>query len=108
MDGYTRFAAVIGTFPEFAVFPRFMPLRTLRLLHLSADIAQLSDELGVQVNRDRNSGDPEKVLFEFYYRKLHASRTDGQKATQIELGTGWQRSSRNKVLQSFATSFRGC
>ena len=88
MDGYTRHAAITGSFPDFAIFRRFMPLRALRLLHLSADIAQLADELGVQVDIDRNSGDPEKVLFEFYYRKLLASRNNVQKARQIEL---WDR-----------------
>ena len=85
MDGYTRFASTIGTYPEFAIFRRFMPLRALRLLHLSAEISQLADELGVQVDIDRNSGDPEKALFESYYHQLNKSRNDIQKARQIEL-----------------------
>ena len=85
MDGYTRYAAVMGSFPDLAVCRRFMPLRADRLLRLSAEVAQLADELGEQVDIDRNSGDPEKILFEFYHRKLDSSRTSLSNARQIEL-----------------------
>ena len=85
LDRYTRHAAIIGSSPNFAIFRRFMPLRAFRLLYLSADSAPLADELGVQVGNDRNSRDPEKVLFESYYRKLHASRHNIHRARQVEL-----------------------
>jgi hypothetical protein len=88
MDGYARLAALIGDLPEFAIFRRFMSLRALHLLYLSAEIAHLSADLNIQADLDRTSGDPEKILFEFRHEKLLKSRTDIQRAKQIEL---WDR-----------------
>ena len=88
MDGYTRLAALIGEQPQYAIFRRFMTLRALRLVHLSADIAQLSDELGLAIEVDRKSGDPERVLFEFYYLRLQKSRQQHEYSAQAEI---WDR-----------------
>lgn len=85
MDGYTKLAALIGNQPEYAIFPRFQSARALRLLHLSAEISQLSHELGIVMHLDRSSDDPEKHLFEVYYRKLQQSVKDPHTAQQIQL-----------------------
>src|ERR1700754_4601304 len=70
MDGYTKLAALMGNQSEYAMLPWFQAVRALRLVHLSAEIAQLAHELGLVMHLDRSSNDPEKQLFEFYYRKL--------------------------------------
>jgi hypothetical protein len=88
MDGYARLAALIGDLPEFAIFRRFMSLRALHLLYLSAEIAHLSADLNIQADLDRTSGDSEKIDFDFHYETLLKSRTDIQKSRQIEL---WDR-----------------
>jgi hypothetical protein len=85
MDGFTRFAALIGEQPQYAIFRRFMTLRALQLVHLSADIAQLSDKLGLAIDLDRRSGDSERVLYEHYFLRLQASRGAPEKAAQIEI-----------------------
>jgi hypothetical protein len=84
LDGYPRLAALIGDQPEFAIFRRFLPLRALHLLHLSAEISYLSEALDIQSDIDRSSGDPDKILFDLHYGKLLKSRTDVQKSNQIE------------------------
>lgn len=85
MDGYTRLAALIGTQPEYAIFRRYMTLRALQLLHLSARIAQLEDELGIAIDLDRTSGDPEKALYESYYRKLKKSEATAEASQQLKI-----------------------
>jgi hypothetical protein len=84
MDGYPRLAALIGDYPEFAIFRRFMSLRALHLLHLSAEISHLSEALDIQADLDRRSGDPDKALFDFQYQKLLNSSTDTEKPNQIK------------------------
>jgi hypothetical protein len=85
MDGYTRLAALIGDQTEYAIFRRYLTLRALRLLHLSAKIAQLGDELGIAIELDRKSGDPERTLFESYYRQLEKSRASQEPSKQLEI-----------------------
>lgn len=85
MDGYTKVAALIGNQPEYAILPRFQAVRALRLVHLSADITQLVHELGLVMHLDRSSNDPEKQLYEVYYRKLQQSSKDPRSAQQIQL-----------------------
>ena len=85
MDGYTRLAALIGNQPEYAIFRRYMTLRSLRLLHLTAKIAQLEDKLGEAIKIDRTSGDPSKALYEFYYWHLEKSQSSPEPSGQLEV-----------------------
>ncbi len=85
MDGYTRLAALIANQGEYAVFRRFMPLRALRLLHLSAKITRLSTELGVAIQQDRHSKDPDKTAFESYYRLLEESHNSPEPSNQLDI-----------------------
>ena len=84
MDGYTRLAALMGRQTEYNIFRRYMSLRALRLLHLSAEVSYLAGDLGLVVDEDRASGDPERVLFESYYQVMHESKEDPGRAAQVE------------------------
>ena len=88
MLGFTRLAALMTDQPQYMVVPRYMTLRCLRLLHLTADLAQIGDDLGIAIEHDRNSGDPERCMFEIWYHKLQASREKPQSAAQLEI---WDR-----------------
>ena len=85
MDGYTKLAALVGKQPEFAIFPRFQAVRALRLAHLSAEIAQLVHELGIVMQLDRSSEDPENQIYESYYLKLQQSIREPHTAQQLHL-----------------------
>ena len=85
MNGYTKFGVLAGNQPEYAIFPRFQPVRALRLARLSAEITQLCCELGLVMQLDRSSDDPEKRLFEVYHRKLQQSIKDPHSAQQVQL-----------------------
>lgn len=85
MDGYTRLAALMADQDEYAVFRRYIPLRALRLLHLSAKITRLGNELGLAIDLDRHSQDPEKEQFESYYRLLEKSRDSLEPSRQLEI-----------------------
>ena len=68
----------MATQKEYSIFRRFQSIRTLRLLYLSAEISHLSDELGVVVEADRESDDPEKQMYETYYAQQMKSRSNTQ------------------------------
>ena len=85
MDGYTRLAALIGNQPEYAIFRRYLTLRSLQLLHLTARIAQLEDKLGEAIKLDRTSGDPTKTLYEFYYWHLEKSQISPEPSKQLDV-----------------------
>lgn len=85
MDGYTRLAALMASQNEYAIHRRYMPLRALRLLHLSAKITRLSTELGVAIHEDRNSTDPEKTASESYYRSLENSQDSVEPSKQLDI-----------------------
>jgi hypothetical protein len=85
MDGYTRLAALIADQAEYAIFRRYLPLRSLQLLHMCAKIAQLEDELGEAIKFDRTSGDPKRTLYESYYRQLEQSQNSTEPSGQLEI-----------------------
>ena len=85
MDGYTRLAALMADQNDYALFRRYMPLRALRLLHLSAKITRLSSELGLAIEQDRNADDLEKRDYESYYRKLENSQHSVEPSKQLDL-----------------------
>jgi hypothetical protein len=87
MDGYTRLAALMGRQMEYNIFRRYMSLRALRLLHLSAEVSHLAGDLGLVVDLDRASGDPERAQFESYYQLMHESKEDPGKALQMKAWT---------------------
>lgn len=75
----------MATQNEYSIFRRFQSIRTLRLLHLSAEISHLSDELGVVVEADRESDDPEKQMYESYYAQQMKSRSNTSEMQQAHL-----------------------
>lgn len=85
MEGYSRLAALMDSQKEFSLFRRCQSIRTIRLLHLSAEIAHLSDQLGVLVEADRNSDDPEKQLYETHYAQQMRSQHHTTEIQQVHL-----------------------
>lgn len=84
MHGYTHLAALMGRQNEYNIFRRYKSLRALRLLQLSVELVHLSRELGVVVDMDRNSGDPERGLFESYFQRLYESKEHPEKSLQVQ------------------------
>ena len=76
----------MGKQNEYNILRRYMSLRALRLLHLSAEVSHLAGDLGFIVEKDRSSGDPERALFETYYQVMRESKDHPGKALQIK---GW-------------------
>lgn len=87
MDGYTRLAALIGNQPEYAIFRKYMTLRSLQLLHLNANIAHLEDELGEALKLDRACANPQN-LYETSYRQLELSQKTSEPSKQLGV---WQK-----------------
>jgi len=57
MDDYHRLSSVQAGQPEFAIFRLYMPLQAMQLNLLQAEIAQLRQGLGLQLELDRQSED---------------------------------------------------
>lgn len=85
MEGYTRLAALMERQKDLQIVRRYQNLRTIRILHLSAEIQDLQDSLGLLVAEDRRSDIAEKKSIESHYASMMASRTDSTGVQQIHL-----------------------
>ncbi|ETN45191.1 uncharacterized protein HMPREF1541_10068 [Cyphellophora europaea CBS 101466] len=82
MNGYYRLAAAQATHTDYAIFRRYMPLHTVDLNRLQAEIAYLWDDLRGQLAADRASGDATRARYECELRLLLESK-DVKKPKQL-------------------------
>lgn len=85
MDGYTRLSALMEQQSDLKIIRRFQNLRTIRLVHLSAEIQHLQDELAILVEADRQSNDPEKQSIESHYASMVEAGVDRTGLQQVQL-----------------------
>ncbi|KAI9763624.1 MAG: hypothetical protein M1839_006372 [Geoglossum umbratile] len=84
MDGYDKFAALVGDHDEMSIFRRFSMLNAKNLLYFQAELVNLEDELEKIVREDKASKDPEKQLFPYslWHLKDSLRSLDGRCHTQ--------------------------
>lgn len=58
MSGYNKLAALMGAYPEVAIFRRFAALNAQNILHFQAEIVDLEITLREYESADDNSDDP--------------------------------------------------
>ena len=64
MADYTRLAALIGTYPETAIFRRFTNMNAKALLYMQSELMHLEAELSHIELENKESGDHDKALFQ--------------------------------------------
>ena len=74
--GFHKLASMMGEQPEYAVLRRFGALNVQNLLYYQAELAELEVKLNNAVEADYASGDPDRVLYDRFWKALMASETD--------------------------------
>jgi len=82
MDGYNKLAGYIGTYPDLAVFRKFLILNARNLLILQAEIVNLDKDLRATVAEDRVAEDATRALFEFSVYELKRAHESGHQGLQ--------------------------
>lgn len=82
VDGYNRFAELIGTHPDLAMFRRFSTLNSKNILFMQGELIHLETQLRDIACEDRTSDDPERVAFEFCIRTLKGPHDSVDKKEQ--------------------------
>src|SRR5205809_922966 len=77
MEGYTKLSDLMGAHPNVAIFRTFATLNTQNLLYLQAELMHLEKGLRKTAIEDRESGDPQRMLYEKYWLKLKESAENG-------------------------------
>lgn len=94
MDDYTSLSALQAAQPEYAIFRRYMPLQTLQLNVMQAEIAHLRQGLGVQLRLDRQTGDQQKlssVLLSSFQAFSHEAEQPTQSCSWTHQKALWDR-----------------
>ena len=77
MEGYAKFAAMMGQHPEMAVFRTFRALNMKNLLYLQAELVELERDLEVIAELDEASGIPQKAEYARSWVALNRSEAEG-------------------------------
>ena len=84
VNGYPRFASLIETRPECAIFRRFGALNAQNLLYLQAELIGLEKSLREQQKEDSESGHQYKTKYAQNWFWLSTSERDGD-TQQLDL-----------------------
>lgn len=60
MEGYSKLATLMASYPDTAIIRRFAALNMQKILYLQAELTYLEDELREIEKSDKNSSDPNK------------------------------------------------
>lgn len=77
MEGYAKFATMMGLHPEMAIFRAFMALNTKNLLYLQAELVELERDLEVISELDGKSGSSQKEAYARNWSALSRSAEQG-------------------------------
>jgi len=77
MEGYAKFARMMGEHPEMAIFRAFRALNTKNLLYLQAELVELERDLEVIADLDGASGSAQKEAYAYSWSALSRSAQEG-------------------------------
>jgi hypothetical protein len=77
MAGYPELSALMGSYPEIAIFRRFMTLNMRNVLYLQAELIHLEQELSDICAEDKQSADPVRQSYQRSWSTLEESVRSG-------------------------------
>jgi hypothetical protein len=82
MVNYTRFADLIGRYPEYALYRKFAALNAKRLLFMQAELSHLEYDLALIAEHDQS--DPQTASFATSWNKMSNAPPGGQADLQSQ------------------------
>lgn len=73
MEGHAKVAALMGAYPEVAIFRRFAAMNAQNLLYLQAELIELERKLKMYATEDANSKHPKRILYSRHWLSLSGS-----------------------------------